>query len=119
MIAKPWSTQELLCVLDESRDQDITVDLRAAILESGDREGIQIILEREPKYPNLPEAGSFITVQGESFGPFFTFRQHAIRDSAMMIRHTMTQIHDRVFKLRDIVPPEPKSAQWWKWLGFS
>jgi hypothetical protein len=35
-----------------------------------------------------------------------------LKNRANYLRYEMTELHDRVMKSRDVVPPEPRS--WWK-----
>jgi hypothetical protein len=112
LIGAPWSQRELLEALDASGDPHKTADVRAALLESGDEESQRSVLAWEKRYPHESEAGSYLEIDGRRLGPFCTFAELALKDRASRMRYEMDQLHDRVEKLKAIVPPEPR--QWWK-----
>ena len=44
--------------------------------------------------------------------------EHALRNRGASIRYEVDNLHDRVMKLRDIVPPEPPGPRpWWRFRG--
>lgn len=104
LIAKPWSKRELLRALEESDDQEKTVDARAAILELGDAEAEKAVLAWEQKNPHENETGTYLEVGGRNLGPFFSMGEHALKDRASRIRYEMYELHDRVMRVREVVP---------------
>ena len=118
LISKPWSRRELLGALEASDDQEKTANARAALLESGDEEAQRAVLDWEARNPQENEAGSYLEIGGRKLGPFFTFGEIALKNKSSRIRYEMDKLHDRVMKLRDVVPPEPPGPKpWWKVWG--
>ena len=118
LIAKPWSTRELLRALETSDDQQKTADARAALLELGDAQAEKAVLAWEQKNPHEYEAGSYLEVDGRILGPFYSMEERALKSRAIWIQFEMTQLHDRVMKIRDVVPTEPvKVRPWWRIWG--
>jgi hypothetical protein len=119
LIGKPWSTRELLGALEASDDQEKTADARAALLETGDPEAERAVLAWEEKNPHENEAPSYLEFGGRKLGPFYSMGEHALKNRAAYIRYEMDKFHDRVMKLRDVVPPEPPGPKpWWTfWRG--
>jgi hypothetical protein len=115
LINAPWSRRELLGALEASDDQEKTADVRAALLEPGDEEAQRAVLAWEERNPHENETGSYLEIGGRRLGPFYTFGELALKDRASWIRYEMDQLHDRVMKVKDIVPPEPPVPRpWWK-----
>jgi hypothetical protein len=106
VIAKPWSTRELLLAINECDDQKATAEARAALLEVGGAEVEKAVLEWEYKNPHEEEAGSYLEINGRRFGPFFTFSELSLKNCASRIRYEMDKLHDRVMKLREVIPSE-------------
>ncbi len=102
----PWSRHELYQALDQSDEQERTADVRAAIMESGDEIARQLVLDWEERNPHENGVGSYVEVGGQMLGPFFTFGEHALRDRMSRIRWEMNKFHDRIQKLRGIIPPD-------------
>ena len=118
LIARPWSRRELLGALEASDDQDKTADARAALLESGDEEAQRAVLVWEERNPHENEVGTYLEVGGRRLGPFYTFGELSLKNRASWIRYEMDRLHDRVMKVRDVVPPEPPAARpWWRIWG--
>jgi hypothetical protein len=118
LIAKPWSRKELLDSLKASDDQEKTADARAALLESGDELAQKAVLAWEERNPHENEVGSYLEIGGRRLGPFYTFGEISLKNRASWIRYEMDQVHDRVMKVRDVVPPEPGGARpWWRIWG--
>ena len=61
----------------------------------------------EERNPHEAEAGSYLEVGGRTGGPFYTFDEISLRNRGSWIRYEMDKLHDRVMKVRDVVPPEP------------
>jgi hypothetical protein len=114
VINATWSKRELLGALAASDDQQKTVDVRAVLLESGDEEARKAVLAWEEQNPHENEVGSYIEVGGKKRGPFYTFGELALKNRAARVRYEMDKLHDRVMKLRGVVPPEPSPRPWWK-----
>jgi hypothetical protein len=108
VINKPWSRRELLGALSASGDQEKTADARAALVETGDEDAQRAVLAWEERNPHEKEAGSYLEIHGRRLGPFYTFGEMALKNRAARIRYEMDKLHDRVMKLRDVVPPEPQ-----------
>jgi hypothetical protein len=118
LIARPWCRQELLRALDASDDQQKTAPVRAALLEFGDEEAQRAVLAWEERNPHEQEVGSYLEVGGRRLGPFYTFGEHSLKNRASRIRYEMDRLHDRVMKVRDVIPPEPAAARpWWRIWG--
>lgn len=117
LIAKPWSVRELLRALEVSDDQEKTADARAALLELGDAEAEKAVLAWAAKNPHEDEPGSYLEVNGRRVGPFYSMRELLLKSRAAWVRYEMTKLHDRVMKVRDVVPPEPGKRPWWKLWG--
>jgi hypothetical protein len=118
LIGKAWSMRELLGALDGSEDQEKTADVRAALLESGDAEAEKAVLAWEERNPHEDEAPGFLEIGGRKLGPFYSMSEHALKNRAAYIRYEMEKLHDRVMKLREVVPPEPPGPKaWWKVWG--
>jgi hypothetical protein len=118
LINKPWSRRELLGALSASDDQEKTADARAALVETGDEEAQKAVLAWEERNPHENEAGSYLEIDGRRLGPFYTFGELALKHRAARIRYEMDKLHDRVMKLRDVVPPEPQESRpWWRIWG--
>ena len=116
LIGKPWSRRELLGALEASDDQEKTADARAALLESGDEEARMAVLAWEEGNPHETKAGSYLEIGGRTLGPFYTFGEISLKNRASWIRYEMDRLHDRVMKVKDVVPPEPpKPRPWWRW----
>ncbi len=115
LIGKPWAVRELRRVLAESDDQEKTAEARAALLELGDPDCDRAVLEWEQKNPHEDEPGSYIEVDGRRRGPFYTMAEHSLKNRGEWIRFEMSQLHDRVMKVRDVVPAEPTTFRpWWR-----
>jgi hypothetical protein len=107
LIARPWTVRELLRALEESDDQQKTADARAALLELGDAEAEKAVLAWQEKNPHEEEPGSYLEIDGRRVGPFYSFDELSLKNRASRIQYEMDKLHDRVVKLRDVVPPEP------------
>ena len=76
------------------------------------------VLAWEERNPHENEAGSYLEIGGRTLGPFYTFGELSLKNRASWIRYEMDKLHDRVMKLKDIVPPEPPARRpWWKFWG--
>ena len=118
LIARPWSMRELLGALQASDDQAKTADARAALLETGDPDAERAVLAWEEQNPHENEAGSYLEIGGRRLGPFYSMGEHMLKDRGSWIRYEMDKLHDRVMKVRDVVPPEPPGPRpWWKLWG--
>ena len=118
LINAPWSKRELLGALEASDDQEKTADARAALLESGDEAAQRAVLAWEVRNPHENEIGSYVDIGGRRLGPFYTFGEVSLRNRASWITYEMDEFHDRVMKVKDIVPPEPPGPRpWWKFWG--
>jgi hypothetical protein len=118
LIAKPWSRRELLGALGASDDQEKTADARAAIVESGDEEAQRAVLAWEERNPHENEVGSYLEIGGRRLGPFYTFGEISLKNRASWIRYEMDKLHERVMKVKDVIPPEtPGARPWWRIWG--
>jgi hypothetical protein len=106
LINAPWCKRELLRALEVSDDQEKTDDARAALLEFGDETAQRAVLAWEVRNPHKSEIGSYLEIGGLTLGPFYTFGELSLRNRASSITYEMDELHDRVMKVKDIVPPE-------------
>jgi hypothetical protein len=113
LIDAPWSRRELLGALEASDDQEKTADARAALLECGDEAAQRAVLAWEERNPHENETGSYLEFGGRRLGPFYTFGELALKNRAARIRYEMDKLHDRVMRVRSIVPPEPPGLRPW------
>lgn len=86
-----------------------------ASLESEDEEAQRAVLAWEERNPHENEPGSYLEIGGRRLGPFYTFGELSLKHRAARIRYEMDKLHDRVMKVKDVVPPVPKP--WWKVWG--
>src|SRR5262249_51176961 len=115
LIDEPWSRRELLLALEASDNQEKTADARAALREWGDEERQKAVRAWEERNPHENEVGSYLEVDGRLLGPFYTFQEISLRDRDLRIRYEMEQLHDRVRKVKTVIPPEPQKARpWWR-----
>jgi hypothetical protein len=113
LIAKPWSRRELLGALEASDDQEKTAAARAALLESGDEKARKAVLTWEERNPHENEIGSYLEIGGRRLGPFYTLGEISLKDRTSRIRYEMEKLHDRVMRVKDVIPPEPVKARPW------
>ncbi|QDT29916.1 hypothetical protein Enr10x_52730 [Gimesia panareensis] len=99
LIDQPWSHEELLAVLRNSDDQEMTAECRAALREIPRPKLHQIVDEWEYQNPHEAETGEWISME-----------EAALRRSQGLIRVEMESLHDQVLPLRAIIPPEPPSS---------
>jgi hypothetical protein len=118
LIGKPWSRRELLGALEASDEQEKTADVRAALLESEDEEAQKAVLAWEERNPHENEVGSYLEIGGRRLGPFYTFGELSLKHRAARIRYEMDKLHDRVMRVKDVLPPEPQESRpWWRIWG--
>jgi hypothetical protein len=118
LVGKPWSLRELLGALEASDDQETTADARAALLETGDPEAEKAVLAWEEKNPHEDEPGTYLEIDGRRVGPFYSMAEHMLKARAAFVRYEMGRLHDRVLKVKHVVPPEPPGPRpWWKVWG--
>ena len=91
IIDQPWSRQELIKVLSESKDQEMTLYARGALYAGAHPEDHQIVESWESKYPRQAETGEFIT-----------FGELSVRQRDDRIKYEMQKLHDQVFPLRNV-----------------
>lgn len=115
LLNSPWSRRELRRALESSNDQEKTADVRAALLEVGDEEDHSAVLAWEERNPHEDEIGSYLEIDGRRLGPFYTFNELSLKNRVMWIRHEMGQLHDRVMKVKNVIPAEPQGPRrWWQ-----
>jgi hypothetical protein len=115
LIAKPWSIRELLKALETSDEQEKTADARAALLETGDAEAEKAVLAWEKRNPHEGEPGNYLEIGGRRVGPFYSMAEIMLKNCGARVRYEMDTLHDRVMKIKDVIPPEPASQRlWWK-----
>lgn len=51
---------------------------------------------------------SYLDIDGRRLGPFYLFDDLSLKGRASRIRYEMDKLHDRVAKLRGVIPPEPR-----------
>jgi len=88
-------------------------------LQLGDPAAEQAVLAWEQNNPHEDEVGAYIEVNGRQLGPFYSFGELALKNRSSRIQYEMQRLHDRVMKVRDVVPIEPKhhAKSWWHWWG--
>jgi hypothetical protein len=107
LINAPWSRRELLGALEASDEQEKTADARAALVETGDEEAQRAVLAWEERNPHENETGRYLEIGERRLGPCNTFGEHWLKSRDSRIRDEMDKLHDRVMKVKNIVPPEP------------
>jgi hypothetical protein len=119
LIDRPWSRRELMAALEASDDQEHTADCRAALRECRDGEAQRAVQAWEERNPHEPERGTFLQIEGRVVGPFISMDEVMLRNCPEHLRYEMAQRHDRVMRVRDVVPPEPAAPHrpWWKLWG--
>jgi hypothetical protein len=119
LINAPWSRRELLGALEASDDQEKTADVRAVLLESLDEDDKNAVLAWEDRNPHENETGSYLEIGGRRLGPFYTFGELWLKDRTSWIRYETDKLHDRIMKVKNVIPPEsPGSRPWWKLWGI-
>lgn len=106
VLDESWCREEMLAVLRESDDQQLTCDCRAALMMSRDHSVHTAVADWERQHPHDPAQG-----------PYYTFDELSLRDRDDRMRYEMARLHDRVILLRGKSPPEP--AKPWRWWPFS
>lgn len=115
LIAASWSRRELLNALEKSDDQQKTIDVRAALLESGSEEDQRAVRDWEERNPHVQETGSYLEIGARKLGPFYTFSELTLKNRGVWLRHEMEQLHERVLQIKNVIPPEPSEPRkWWK-----
>lgn len=115
LINAPWSTRVLLGALEASDDQEKTAEARLVLLESGDQAAQRAVLAWEVRNRHENEISSYLEIGGRKLGPFYTFSEPSLRNRVWWIAHQMAEFHDRVMKVKDIVPREPPDPRpWWQ-----
>jgi hypothetical protein len=111
-------TETVIVALAASDEQEKTADARAALEETGDEEARKAVLAWEERNPHENEGGSYLEIDGKRRGPFYTIGELELKNRAARIRYEMDKLHDRVMKLKDVIPPEPpESRPWWRVWG--
>ncbi|WP_417386356.1 hypothetical protein [Gimesia sp.] len=98
LIDQPWSHEELLAVLRNSDDQEMTAECRAALREIPRPELHKIADEWESQNSHKTETGDWISME-----------EAALR-RAQDLGVEMESLHDRVLPLRAIIPPVPPNS---------
>jgi hypothetical protein len=73
------------------------------------------VLAWEERNPHEDEPGSYLDIRGRRKGPFYTFGELWLKERATWVRYEMDKLHDRVMRVKDVVPPEARP--WWKFWG--
>ena len=92
IVDQPWSRLELAMVLDESHDQTMTSECRAALMTTHSEDAHDKVHEWESQHPHKPEEG-----------PFISMTEMSLRMSDGRINYEMEKLHDRVLPLRETV----------------
>jgi hypothetical protein len=88
LIDQPWSRAELLAILRESEDQEMTCESRAALGESRDPAAWRAVAEWEERNPHEPESG-----------PWISLREMALRHQPEWLLDEMDKLRERVASL--------------------
>jgi hypothetical protein len=115
LIDRPWSRRELIANLEMWDEQEMTADCRAALLECRDDEAHRVVREWEDRNPHEPEAPTFLQIGEREYGPCISMSEMMLRNRAQHLRYEMEQRHNRVMKVRDVVPPEPSRLRRFRW----
>lgn len=107
VIDRPWSRRELLSALGQSDDQELTSEVRAALLESRDPDTERAVMVWEESNPHENEVASYLEVDGRKVGPFYTIGEIALKNAGARIRYEMERLHDQVKRFCDVNPDEP------------
>ena len=99
-------------------DQQKTADSGRPSWNQGDEDAPKAVLAWEKRNPHENQVGRYLEIGGRRLGPFYTFGEISLKNRASWIRDEMDALHDRVIKVRDVVPPEPPVARpWWRVLA--
>lgn len=90
ILDQPWSRRELLRVLAESTEQDLTVECRAALQQLQRKDTQQLVKEWEELNPHDPEKGDWVS-----------FDEMLLQKAPGLVKWHMKEWHDRVFPLRN------------------
>jgi hypothetical protein len=93
ILDRPWSRNELTAVLSESNEHETTSECRSALLATHSSECHEQVLKWEERNPRIAEQG-----------PRLTVREMRLRMCDRRIQWEMDKLHDRVLKLRGVVP---------------
>jgi hypothetical protein len=89
ILDQPWSYDQLIAVLSDFDDQEMTLYPRAALLASKHTEHHSIVEAWEAAHPRKPENGKYM-----SFGEW------AIREKDSYLAYEIQNLHDTVWPLR-------------------
>ncbi|RLS57113.1 MAG: hypothetical protein DWH91_05080 [Planctomycetota bacterium] len=106
ILDQPWSHNLLLALLQETRDHEATAESRAALMAMRHIELHHAVTNWEQNNPHQSETG-----------PYITMTEMSLRNRDSRIQHEMEQLHDRVIRLRSVIPPDspkpPSARRWW------
>lgn len=91
IIDQPWSRAELVSALSESGDAEQTCECRSALMATHSSECHQIVADWEAKHPRQAEPG-----------PYVSLREMVLRQGDETINFEMTELHDRVHRLKNV-----------------
>lgn len=94
LIDQPWSRAELLAVLRESADQEMTGECRAALAESRDPEARRAVEDWQERDPHESEPG-----------PWITMREMYLRNQLLLLFYEMDKLRECVAGLSLRGPP--------------
>ncbi len=95
LINQPWSLREMIIILEESDEQELTLECRAALRETDHAELHETVRQWEQNHPHQAEKTEWITM-GERY----------LRSVQSYIQLEMEELHDRILSIRGNIPPE-------------
>ena len=105
LIGKSWSKREMLAALEGCDDQELTAEIRIALLETGDEEIQRLVLAWEERNPHENELGSYLEIRGRRLGPFYSGAELYLKNCAQLVRYEMEQLFERVRGLKEHLLP--------------
>jgi len=94
VIDRSWSRKELIQILSESNDQQMTLYARAALFASPNPEDHSIVEHWEIKNPRNAETGKYIS-----------FDEASVRSRDATVCYYMQKLHNRLWPLRETEVP--------------
>lgn len=77
-----------------------------------------MVLAWDERYPRENETGRYLEINGRKLGPFYSRGDLSLKNRASWLRYEVDELHDRMARVREVVPPDPPGQQpWWKFWG--
>ncbi|RIK80824.1 MAG: hypothetical protein DCC68_10250 [Planctomycetota bacterium] len=107
LINAPWSRQELLRILSESDSQEVTAEVRAALLETGDESAEKAVHAWQHRYPHHIEEKFCEGDDGVRY-PVYSADEVLLMNKGAFVQYEMEGLLARIDRIRHVVPPEPE-----------